>query len=324
METIETTVVHLSSPTEISPAEKNQTRESIKQHVRLYESTLMDLGRMLWLVQSGKWYQDWGYDSLEDYVDKELGFALRKARYHISVWECFGVKLGIDQTVIQEIGWVKAGLLAPVVTADNVGAWIDRAKSTSAAKLQEEIRRCRELTSKADQLPLVLATPTGAPAEPESEQAEWAPEDSPASPGDIVSTSDVVHVDRKTQTAPSAASSSPPDDRVAAVMKFPLFDAQYKVVLRALEAAAVMTGSSSRSHQLDTICSVFLSGIPTDDFSKESTLSWLAERIRENFGKSVLFLPDSLTQSFEIAAYLRRTADTISSVDAEENGSQPG
>ena len=290
----EVAVADVRQPDLLTREERDAARNTIRAHIHQYELTCMDLGRLLWLVSSGRWYEEWGFESFEDYLDRELGFALRKARYQISVWQKFGVDLSVPVEVIQKIGWFKAALIAPIVTPNTLDAWLERARTTTAARLQEEVRRARELVTKSSGLPLedtgeVPESPAPAPTTAvEAPAEEWQPTDAAAetvteSYPEVPSV-EVIH-------STTRSGDALPPDRIAAVMKFPLFQEQYGTVIKALDAAGTMTGSASRSHQLDTICTMYLSGIPTDDFSKGSTLAWLVERLEEQFGVSLVVLP---------------------------------
>lgn len=87
-------------------------------------------------------YLQWGFHSWNEYVEKELDFAIRKAQYLISIWSWFGVEVG-DQSIIEKIrplGWTKVKELVGVVSAANADEWIEKAKSMSSTQLADEAR----------------------------------------------------------------------------------------------------------------------------------------------------------------------------------------
>jgi len=143
-------VVVLNGATGI-PREVAEDPELIRGRIVTLKNTIdnayFELAQLLYKVwnggQDGKpLYLQWGYASWNEYVEKELDFAIRKAQYLISIWSWFGVELG-DETVIEKIrplGWTKVKELVGVVSAANADEWIEKARDMSSTMLADEAR----------------------------------------------------------------------------------------------------------------------------------------------------------------------------------------
>lgn len=100
------------------------------------------LGGVLSHIQRHNLHCKLGYSGTADfqhYIEQELGVKYRKARYLISIYECFS-KLGLDEQRLSAMGWSKAKELVRVVTKDNFEALADFAQSHSRRELIEHLR----------------------------------------------------------------------------------------------------------------------------------------------------------------------------------------
>lgn len=119
-------------------------RQEILNKVKQYEETSMFFGKYLYEIKESKSYKDWGFKNFESYVKSELGMDLRRAYFHISIWNAFGIILGLQESDIANIGWTKLSKLVPLVknkkiTKENVADWLSKAKTTTYAKLSETV-----------------------------------------------------------------------------------------------------------------------------------------------------------------------------------------
>lgn len=124
-------------------------REQIKTKVKDYQENCMHIGRLLHTISTEKHYKTWGYATFEDYLREELAFEPRKAYYHISIWDTFGIKFNVPEETIKDIGWSKAAQLATLankgaITEGNVSTWIDTASTTSSRQLAEKISQASD------------------------------------------------------------------------------------------------------------------------------------------------------------------------------------
>jgi hypothetical protein len=93
-------------------------------------------------------YRQWGFDSFQEYVDQEVSFEFRKARYLMSIWHYFGEELSDHPDVFEKIkgiGWTKAAYLVDVVDDKNVDAWVELAVELPARRLNEEARTAKDM-----------------------------------------------------------------------------------------------------------------------------------------------------------------------------------
>lgn len=101
-------------------------------------------GNLSQIARSGL-HESWGFDSFEDYIEEELGFARRKAYYLIAIYEK-AVELGVtddDEAVEQltSIGWTKAReILAYVTSRDEFNEWVGRASGMSVSSLSAALK----------------------------------------------------------------------------------------------------------------------------------------------------------------------------------------
>lgn len=120
----------------------DKIREEVKQLVENVGSSYFKLAAYLYLIAKNQWYLRWGYNSLKEYVEKELSFRLRKAQYLISIWHWYFVEVR-DLEVVKKVlplGWSKMAALVGVVDRKNVDEWVEKAKKLDVVGLQEEIR----------------------------------------------------------------------------------------------------------------------------------------------------------------------------------------
>jgi len=100
------------------------------------------LGGVLSHIQRHNLHCKLGYSGAGDfqqYIEQELGVKYRKARYLISIYECFS-KLGLDEARLSAMGWSKAKELVRIVTKNNFDELADFAQSHSRRELIEHVR----------------------------------------------------------------------------------------------------------------------------------------------------------------------------------------
>lgn len=119
--------------------------DPLKAAARLVERQDRDdftLGGVLSHIQRHNLHCTLGYSGTSDfqqYIEQELGVKYRKARYLISIYECFS-KLGLDEQRLSAMGWSKAKELVRVVNKDNFDALADFAEAHTRNDLIEHIR----------------------------------------------------------------------------------------------------------------------------------------------------------------------------------------
>lgn len=145
------------------PVTSLQQRESERVRAKVIRlrdamaSNYFEMGKLLFRVNSESLYRNWmspdgkPYVHFRDYVEKEVDFAFRKAKYLMTIWWWFAEELG-DPAVtekIKEIGWGKAAALVGIVNSKNVDKWVDKAKKLGVKELNDECRMALEAANKS-------------------------------------------------------------------------------------------------------------------------------------------------------------------------------
>jgi hypothetical protein len=129
-----------------------------------------EMGRLLFRVSKDHTYRHWNgpdgkpYENFKDYVEKEVEFKFRKARYLVSIWRWLAEDLDnpeITEKVLQ-LGWTKAAMLVGLVNAKNVDKWIEKARGMGIKELSDARRMALEAASEARR-PTHNVTPTSVP-----------------------------------------------------------------------------------------------------------------------------------------------------------------
>ncbi len=146
-----------------SQIEKVESRIKIEEIVRNLteesEANKYKIGGALARIQANEnWWQEAGYQNFKDYVEGSLGIGYRKAMYLIEIYKKL-LLLGIPYTAFDGIGWSKINRIVSVLTKENLGGWIEKAKVMSRSELEIHI--------KAEKAKLA-GTPVEAQAEPKT------------------------------------------------------------------------------------------------------------------------------------------------------------
>lgn len=120
---------------------KSVTRKKIKELVKQVDESYLELGRHLYNVYYGDYWEEWKFESFEDYCQEELGFAERKAKYLFTIWKKLQVDLGIAKRKLEKIGWTKASKIVNIVDEKNVEKWLDRARTMKVKELEKAISK---------------------------------------------------------------------------------------------------------------------------------------------------------------------------------------
>lgn len=92
-------------------------------------------GGVLCEIQKRNWTD---HGEFYAHIEERHGIKKRKAQYHMSVFAAI-VNLDIPWTDAKEVGWSNLRILAPHLTADNVGDWIAKAKGKTYKQMVEMI-----------------------------------------------------------------------------------------------------------------------------------------------------------------------------------------
>jgi len=101
------------------------------------EVNCFKLGGVLKLINDNSWFE--GYPQFDNFVLDKYGFAGRKARYLISIYDNLVTKM-IPWEKVSKVGWTKLKELAPVLTPENVDEWVAKAMALSTLELQAVLK----------------------------------------------------------------------------------------------------------------------------------------------------------------------------------------
>lgn len=115
-----------------------------------------EIGKLLYRIAKENYYrlyQDGDgnyYEKFSDYVEREVDFQFRKAKYLMSIWWWFDQELHDPDVFrkVKEIGWTKAAMLVGVVDTKNVDVWVQKAKELRVKELNEEVKIAMERAGK--------------------------------------------------------------------------------------------------------------------------------------------------------------------------------
>jgi hypothetical protein len=142
-ETVQMVVVE--KETAIEGVSSEIIRKRLIELKTLVESSYLEMGKLLnevktKLTKSGKpLWSEWKFSSFNEYCERELGFKERKGFHLLSVYRNT-VEGVLPQKEMEEIGWAKASILAPLATKGiidehNAEKWAASAKSKSFDEL---------------------------------------------------------------------------------------------------------------------------------------------------------------------------------------------
>ena len=122
----------------IDSKRSKQIRHKILSLKNSIETSYFELAELLYETYVNRYYEEWGYESFEEYCKKELEFGERKGRYLVSVWYHLVIeKQFTDKELnkLKNVGWTKLRALVRVVDTSNVDEWIELAKTMTVDEL---------------------------------------------------------------------------------------------------------------------------------------------------------------------------------------------
>lgn len=243
----------VSSVKEMVEKSSDEIRERISSLKRYVDESYMEMAGLLHNISVEKKFMEWGFKTMQEYVEKELDFGYRKAQYLIGIWSYFGVEVG-DPTVLEKVaglGWPKVKELRNVVTKSNVDEWVEKAARLSAVELAAVIREARE-SGKRFVSPSI-----------DSDDDAIQPEDVTESVGEV---------------APRNA------------MQFRFYDEQYKIVTDALALAREKGSTDVRSNQLSLICLEFLATNEKTGLTVKERVKTTFKQLADQFGVDIIVI----------------------------------
>jgi hypothetical protein len=105
--------------------------------------------RILKTVFDRKYYRDYNFGSFESWVQEELNFGYRTARYMVEVANAVE-RSNVSWDQVSDIGWTRLKLIASVLNQDNTEDWLDVARTHSTRDLEGVIREYKASLRAAD------------------------------------------------------------------------------------------------------------------------------------------------------------------------------
>lgn len=120
------------------PRQRNVRKELLEVSKDI-ESGYVKMSELLSEAYHRDYHTTWGFDSFEDYADKELDVDYRKARYLIDIWDKIK-DLALPKARIAKLGWTKMKEIAAVITKKNAMKLLDQAEKMTSRELVESVK----------------------------------------------------------------------------------------------------------------------------------------------------------------------------------------
>jgi hypothetical protein len=143
----------MASVTAALAAQGGDALKAAKSLVDRAEQTDFTLGGVLRTIHETGVFKTLGFDGkrgFDEYVERTLGIASRKARYLMAIYTKFAL-LGVDETRLEEIGWSKAKELARIEDAElkkDFTKLVKKATDSTRDELIEHIKTKYKVTTR--------------------------------------------------------------------------------------------------------------------------------------------------------------------------------
>ena len=127
----------LDIASEVEKYSKTKALNEADHLVKDIDENSFKLGGILKLISENSWYD--GADSFGVFVYERYGFAERKARYLIQIYNDLVTKQ-IPWEKVAKLGWTKLKDLAAILTVDNVDEWVAKAELMTVVQLQAALK----------------------------------------------------------------------------------------------------------------------------------------------------------------------------------------
>lgn len=128
-----------------SVEEKNDMRLEARKLADTISESFVNLGGVLYKVFASKAYEDFGFETFDEYCELDVGYQRRKCQYLMSIWNAMENKL-TDESVkkrLKDLGWTKASRIAPHITDANAEEILKEVEGLGVSEVEEamSIRR---------------------------------------------------------------------------------------------------------------------------------------------------------------------------------------
>jgi hypothetical protein len=132
----------------IFKTEEKDIRDETKDCIESINKNWFIVYKNLYLIESGRLYEEYDYESMEHYAKEELGLEYRNMRHKVAIGKTI-VSLGITTEQIEGItDWTKFKTVMPLltedgITSDKLNLILADAKSKTVSELKEIVAKNR-------------------------------------------------------------------------------------------------------------------------------------------------------------------------------------
>ena len=120
---------------------QDKVRTELKKLAKNVDDSYLRIAELLTKVDTDNLWSVWKYDSFDTYLEAEVGFKYRKARYLINIWVKFVEELKQTAESLGCVPYSKLNIIMPVVNKANVKKWLGRAAQVGHTLLKKEVKK---------------------------------------------------------------------------------------------------------------------------------------------------------------------------------------
>lgn len=124
---------------EIETLDMEQALAAINPLLESVNSSYIRIGGVLAVIRDNAWWQEEGYASFRDLLEKRFGLKYRKAAYWMQIYEDL-INSGVAWNQVKTLGWCKLKEVSPVLTKENCAEWVAKAENLTVLQLHEVVK----------------------------------------------------------------------------------------------------------------------------------------------------------------------------------------
>ena len=232
----------------IENLDKVQARELMHRCADARVFNAFVLGGALSVINSSKWYKDYGHSSFKDLVTNGLGMSTSATYNYIKIYDWL-LEADVPWEKLEHIGWTKIRLFARYLEKGNIDEWIEVAAKMNAGELHQYAKSRAEEAAKKALVPKHI----GCAIEEESTHV------------DTSAANDDNHSENGEETEKMALVTEEAALKTQQTKTFRFYPEQLKIVEVAIEMVMKDSGTSSRRVALERICTSFVASYQPDN-----------------------------------------------------------
>lgn len=124
---------------EVENMSREQAFAALPALMESVDSNYIRLGGVLATIRDEGWWQDEGYATLSECLEKHFGLQYRKAAYLMQTYENL-INSGVAWEQVKALGWSKLRVVSSVLTKENVDEWVAKAAGLTVLQLYDVVR----------------------------------------------------------------------------------------------------------------------------------------------------------------------------------------